>query len=369
MNLFSNTSMVSDYIQRIYQAVLNPGSIYDVVNDLRHAIDAPYGAFQVENIHTHQLVESFLIDYDDSAIETYADYFIERDPWTIEVLKRGLINQGFQASQRLISDKVYRETEFYQDWGRSNGVRHAIGTSFEIESCQMLKVCFQRHSDQSEFDSSAENFLNILHPHFQRFVQLSNVFNEYDCHQIDVSKSFDYIDRPVWIVDKSLNIVYHNSQADEWMKSGCTLTKRQGKLSVLDYQQNKTVSSMISKLSSGMDGLSVFESCDAVRIDIGSPMEEESFWVSPFSNGDSDTSLILVTGRKPMPNTEIIQKHHGLSKRQAEIAVLMLQGMSMQEVSNEMNISINTVRNTLTTCFKKLNVNNQSELIMRLFGH
>jgi len=369
MNLLSNTNMVSDYIQRIYQAVLNPGSIYEIVNDLRRSIDAPYGAFQLENIHTHQLGESFLIDYDDGAIETYADYYIERDPWTIEVLKRGLINQGFQASHRLIPDKVYRETEFYQDWGKSNSVRHAVGSSFEIEKSQMLKVCFQRHSDQAEFDSEIEQFLNILHPHLQRFVQLSGVFNEYDCHQIDISKSFDYINRPVWIVNKNMSIVYYNSQADEWMKKSACFTKKQGKLSALDCQQNRAFKALVSKLTNGKENLANLLSCNAMRINVGLSEQEESFWVSPFSSTDSDSSLVLVVGRKPIPDAEIIQKRHGLSKRQAQIAMLMLQGKGMQEVSNEMNISPNTVRNTLALCFKKLNIKNQSELIMHLFGH
>lgn len=368
MNILNDPQIVTGYIQRIYQAVMNPDNIYGVVDDLRSIIDAPYGAFQVENIFTHELGESFLIDYDDGAIETYADYYIERDPWTTEALKQGSLNKAFQASHKVLTDKVYRESEFYQDWGKDNGVRHAIGTSFEIENGHMIKISFQRHSDQSEFSQEVEDFLNLLHPHFQRFVQLSSVYNEYQRKQLDITQSLEHLCRPVWIVNHNLEVIYHNQYAESWMRQGQLLSAVGGRLQTPDFGQLKYLKDQVYKMTAQYQPSRSNSNLAAQRIALGVQGDEEVFWLSPFSLGDDRPSLVLITGRKPIPNAALIQKYHGLTKRQSQVSVSLMQGRTLQQIAQDLNISINTVRNTLAASFKKLKVNNQSEFVALLFG-
>ena len=89
---------LNQYIDRIYRAVLQPESITDIMNDLRQVVDAPYTAFQIEHLYTHELSQASLIAYDDSAINQYSDYFVHVDPWTKRALEQGLLNQNFLAS-------------------------------------------------------------------------------------------------------------------------------------------------------------------------------------------------------------------------------------------------------------------------------
>lgn len=370
MSTLQDSNIVSNLIQKVYQAVLSPDDIHELINDVRHYIDAPYGAFQIENIDTHQLGDSYLINYDDSAISQYTDHYITKDPWTLLRLANNDLSTFFSPSHKHLSDKVYTNTEFYQDWGRHNGVRHAIGCSFDIGSQYMLKISFQRHDDQSQFSDEIENFLNLLQPHLARFVQLSSIFQQH--HNNDITHMLHGLSRPVWIVNNKLEILFNNQPAQNWMSTGSHLTSRNSQLITAHPNQQILLQRQIDLITQLPHNPRLwnesFTDRNYEQITLGHPNQVENFWLTPIPNcQDPSQSVALVTGRKPLPNVEILQRVHGLSHRKAQLSLLLMQGFSIQESAQHLNISTNTVRNNLASCFRQLNVNNQVELVQHLF--
>lgn len=370
MKPHKDAEIIKHFIQRIYQAVMAPDTIYDVMNDLRSVIDAQFSAFQIEDVVTHELGRSFLIDYDEKAIDIYADYYISRDPWTLEGLKNGLLNQSFNAAQRVVSDKRFKESEFYRDWGRFHDVRHAIGCSFDIDDGSMLKISFQRGPDQSPFDGDAEAFLNLLHPHFKQFVRLSPMFEEAVLKYSNWQKSLEYLDRPIWVVNSDLKIEFMNSQAEHWLEGSQYLRCENKKLSTANIsEQSKLLASVKNMSEIAESSIKNNDNISAKneRIILGNVLENESFWITPFSNSVK-SNLVMITGRKALPEIDIIMQRHGLTQRQSQLCTLLVQGKSIQEIAAQLNIAVNTARNTLAACFRILNVSNQSELIRTLLG-
>lgn len=370
MKPYKDPEVLKQFIHRIYQAVMAPDSIYNVISDLRSVIDAQFSAFQIEDVITHELGRSFLIDYDDKAVDAYSEYYISRDPWTIAGLENGLLNQSFTAAQRHVSDKVYRETEFYRDWGQYHGVRHAIGCSFDIDDGSMLKISFQRGSDQRPFDQDAEMFLNFLHPHFKQFVRLSPMFEEVVLKYSHWQKSLEYLDRPIWVVNADLKIEFMNSQAEKWLEGGKYLHCVQKTLyaaNVLEREKFHLCINNVSNISVSSIISDSNVSAKNERVILGSESGTESFWITPFIN-NTKQNLVMITGRKALPETGIIMQRHGLTQRQSQLCALLVQGCSIQEVAAQLNIAVNTARNTLAACFRVLNVSNQSELIRTLLG-
>ncbi|MEH6448157.1 MAG: helix-turn-helix transcriptional regulator [Oleispira sp.] len=370
MKPYKDPEVLKQFIQRIYQAVMAPDSIYDVMSDLRSVIDAQFSAFQIEDVITHELGRSFLIDYDDKAIDAYSEYYISRDPWTLAGLENGLLNQSFIAAQRHVSDKVYRETEFYRDWGQYHGVRHAIGCSFDIDDGSMLKISFQRGSDQPPFDQDAETFLNFLHPHFKQFVRLSPMFEEVVLKYSHWQKSLEYLDRPIWVVNADLKIEFMNSQAEQWLEGGKYLNCVQKTLCAANVLEQEKLHLCVKNMSNISVSSIISDSNVSAkneRVILGTESGNESFWITPFIN-NTKQNLVMITGRKALPETAIIMQRHSLTQRQSQLCMLLVQGCSIQEVAAQLNIAVNTARNTLAACFRVLNVSNQSELIRTLLG-
>jgi len=59
----------------------------------------------------------------------------------------------------------------------------------------------------------------------------------------------------------------------------------------------------------------------------------------------------------------------GLTSRELEISFLTSKGMTNEQLSNELNITVRTVETHLRTIYKKVNVHNRSALINRLAHH
>lgn len=368
MDKLNDPALLRSFIQKIYQAILQPEYIFNIVDELRTVVQSPYGAFQVENTFTHELQSSFLIDYDDSAINSYAAYYISRDPWTQIALDKGLLNTRFMAGQRYLADRDYKQSEFYTDWGRKNGVRHAMGGGFEVEDGYVAKISFQRHSDQQAFGQEEETFLNWLHPHFQQFVQLSPLFKQQQEGKNSWEDSFNHFGRPVWLVNRHLKIIYHNQQAELWLQSNPLLNSKAGYLSTPDHLQHSALVHQIEAVSRMLGEAKIDtdrKPSDFSKIQLGNHQLSESLWLSPISHQD-DEELVLITGRKSLPSTQQLQRHYQLTPRQAQLCLLLLEGGTPQSASQQLNISINTVRNVLASCFSRLQVSSQAELVQYL---
>jgi DNA-binding CsgD family transcriptional regulator len=369
MKAYKDPAVLKHFIQRIYQSVISPDSIYGVMDELRSVIDASCCALQIEDVVTFELGRSFFINYDDKAVDAYAQYYISRDPWTVTGCEGGLFNHSFTAAQRLVADKNYRESEFYRDWGRHNGVRHAIGCSFDIDDGSMLKINFQRGADQLPFDDDIELFLNWLHPHFKQFVRLSPMFEEVAARYTKWQQSLEYLDRPVWVVDAKLQVVFMNTQAEQWVSSGKYLSCENSVLFAKNIAEQKELLVSVNKMSKLSSSLSLVGN-DVVsheRLTLGQILDQESIWVSPFINSVGK-GLVMITGRKSLPELNVLMQRHNLTKRQAQLCSLLVKGYSVQDSAVHLNIAVNTVRNTLAACFRVLHVKNQSELIRTLLG-
>ena len=373
MKAFKDPEVLKSYINRIYQAVLEPEKFASIMSDLRQVIDAPYSAFQVENIYTNELRQASLFGYDNQSIDSYTEYFVTRDPWMLEALKNNLVDTPFMASHKALKDAAYRESEFYRDWGRHHGVRHSIGTGLSLDDGFIFKANFQRHSDQEAFDEDVELFLNWLRPHLEHFVKLSTVFRQ-------ISPSKDYwkqtllqAGRPIWVVNEKLRLVTYNESAHDWLASGTYLTSKDGHLVTNNHRQQETLINKVRNIIGLTSGNSLHKVDDSPyqfdELRLGDMLNPETFWVSAIMNEEARSEgLVMIVGRKPLPSIKTIMNNHQLTQRQAQVCSLLMKGLSPQLASQELNISINTFRNTLTTCFRLLKVNNQSELIRLLFS-
>jgi hypothetical protein len=70
------------------------------------------------------------IGYDEAASAAYAKYFAVRDPY-IQRIRERFPRDGSGTSTELITTSELRQTEFYQDYGRANGIFYLGWTIIE----------------------------------------------------------------------------------------------------------------------------------------------------------------------------------------------------------------------------------------------
>jgi len=353
-----NQAHISDYIDRIYQAVLTPEDIPTIMDDLRTLVDAPYSSFQVEGIHNHSLDQMHLVNYDPTSINSYSDYFVSRDPWTQTIINRGMINTPFQCSERLVSDKDYCRSEFYQDWGRHWGVRYAMGSGFQIDQQHILKLAFQRHCDHTPFTVAEEQTLNLLHGHFEQWVRLHGIFSDQQ-QEISSSLPLDSINRPVWVLDRNMALHYSNHHGQQQLSDNKVFSLSNNQLRLKVHHQHTQLEKRIQLLTHSDHLLQHAIQREPVFLTID--QQTETFWLIPFTQHNQ--RRVILVGQKVIADEQDIESQLGITRRQAQAAMLLTKGHNLADIAQNMNISVHTVRNQLSSCYRELNVANQSELI------
>jgi DNA-binding CsgD family transcriptional regulator len=74
---------------------------------------------------------------------------------------------------------------------------------------------------------------------------------------------------------------------------------------------------------------------------------------------------IIITGQTPVDLTGERLQENGLSKREAEIMLLIHEGLSNQQIADKLFISEHTVKKHISNIFLKLNVERRTEAIKR----
>ena len=77
---------------------------------------------------------------------------------------------------------------------------------------------------------------------------------------------------------------------------------------------------------------------------------------------------IIFEEARPSEIAPLIVDAYGLTKREGEIIRLVLRGLSTAEVSNELYITPNTVRDHFKSIFDKVGVRSRRELVAGIFA-
>jgi DNA-binding NarL/FixJ family response regulator len=85
-------------------------------------------------------------------------------------------------------------------------------------------------------------------------------------------------------------------------------------------------------------------------------LKEEKIWIYP------DFLALLIGSNKEKSTKDIDEKLDSLSHREAEIAKLILDGLTNKEIASTLDIAVNTIKNHTKNIYAKLNVTDRLSL-------
>lgn len=90
----------------------------------------------------------------------------------------------------------------------------------------------------------------------------------------------------------------------------------------------------------------------------------------PASGGFGEAMLVSVTLDAPpaLPEVAAIRSRHGLTKREAEVALLLAEGCSNAEIAERLFVSPHTARHHVENVLGKLGINSRAAVAARLLG-
>lgn len=104
---------------------------------------------------------------------------------------------------------------------------------------------------------------------------------------------------------------------------------------------------------------------DCYLIKLDNRLYEVTITTISLPNKDDNELMVMCLSRVTDEKLNLNRKLHqaGLSSRELEIAVLIIQGISTHNVSDQLNLSYHTIRNHLKHIYSKLGVSTRSEML------
>lgn len=78
-------------------------------------------------------------------------------------------------------------------------------------------------------------------------------------------------------------------------------------------------------------------------------------------------TAVIIEPAQPLAIAPLITRAYGLSKRESEICLLVLRGLSTAQMSSRLHISRNTIQDHLKSIFRKAGVRSRRELVGQIF--
>ena len=265
---------------------------------------------------------------------------------------------------------VKRHSEFYADFMRPFNmcdglfVRLAVGTT----PTSFLAVAPER----SEPFETAERvkFLSAVVAHLQQALHTQNHFAELARSPGDITAVIDTIRHGIVVVESDRDVVHLNAAAEQILTARDGLCMRSKRIEATRGSTNDHLHSSISHACvPQQNGARKGDSLACTR---PSGKRPYIIHVLPLTTDDHSPTRALVMiidpELEPEPPKTLIRRLFGLTNAEADVALRVMRGDGLKPISDDMALSIATIKTHVHHIFDKTDTHRQAELARLLLA-
>lgn len=310
--------------------------------------------------------------YDPSYIETYNAHYAERNAWAPGFAEH---DAGvFVDCEQMCPSTELAQTEFYNDWLRP---QEEISTGggvllFKGDTRVFLLGGNIRAKDEDKLKDGWADLVRLMTPHMQQAFEVSRALAGAKLEtMMATSQRLGEVPGIVVLTDLG-RIVYANGIASEMIDRGSPigvdlmgrLRLDGGRLPMNRIRDHLQISAKSVTFTLPGEADSKDYEVRLVRL---SPDASPSLSFMRALGVSRECSVLLITGRDHAPDlATILRTRFQLTDAEAHVALLLAEGMSTREISEQREVSIHTVRHQVKTILQKVGVRRQTELVRRI---
>lgn len=313
-----------------------------------------------------------VVGVDSAELLKYQKYYMKINPWLSST-------RSYPQGKMLLTEEVlplgaYRETQFYNEWGKKNLVTHAIGGAIRVNTKSFLFLSINRGDAGGPYEEQDRQTAQVLMPHIQRAANLHERLSDLYAR----SSVLDGLAFPTMFVASDGALRWANGAAEHLLRRGRGLVCRNGKVNTELPEENSTLYSKLRenrRLSADqVDGYGGW-----MRITRGDDGSQLSLLLARLPDrlrwhmGVSETCsgfLVIIAEPTFDANALLSRLRHNwaLTPAEAALAIEMLESDGLPSAAAKLRISRNTAKTQLAAVFQKAGVRRQSELIRKLLA-
>ncbi|MBX9777920.1 MAG: LuxR C-terminal-related transcriptional regulator [Xanthobacteraceae bacterium] len=270
------------------------------------------------------------------------------------------------------SDAEWERIDMYRDVYVPIGGYASLGAPLLKTQDYFALVGMVRAKSKGEYESRELKLLERAIPHLQRMMQILLRLDALEARQATDEALWDRLPFGVFILDDTGRILWGNRMGESILTENDGLASRGDQLFASASDQNTALHRLIGEAALTRTGRGL-SAGGALALSRPSARQPLAVLVAPFAAaqvaqlmpGRHSAVVVMVSdpAAKPQAAPQLLSALYGLTRREAALVSLLLEGLDLRDAAERLGLAMNTVRTHLRAVFHKTGTRRQSELI------
>jgi DNA-binding CsgD family transcriptional regulator len=306
-----------------------------------------------------------------AAKESYERRFFALDPFV------GLEEGKVITVEELIGRDEWLRSTIYLEYLRHIDVRHILGADVRAQDAVECRLRITRGHRATPFDNGARVLLQYLLPHLKSAIQLYSRIESLECERQLFAGTVNRMLLGMINFAQNGDIIEINHEAQRILAQKDGLRLVGNHLCIESMQERREFQRMLQLALATPDqkGSSVVQAmpitCPSGRRQLGILIRQYPRDGARLEYRMRPAAIVYIrdpeTGT-PQPSYALVRRLFGLTRVETQLALLLAEGLTLEEASERMNVRRNTARTHLRGIFVKTGVRRQTLLVRLLLN-
>lgn len=302
-------------------------------------------------------------------LESYETHFFGIDPFVN-------LREGEIVSAEELLGKDWLKSDIYLEYMRSINVRHLLGADIYTDEGIECRLRATRPHGTEPFAESDKALIRAILPHFKRSIRLHAKLDLLECERQLFAGTVNRLLLGMVSITRDGSVLDINEEARRLLdeKDGIWLTGHN--LTLKNNRESRELKHMISEALHNADnnnpavvqGMSVTR--PSGRAPLGVLIRAVPY--GEWSESHQRPAAVIFlrdpeTNASPSSN-ELLRRLFGLTRMESALAMLLVDGLTLDESAEKLNVRRNTARTHLRSIFCKTGVTRQTMLVRLLLN-
>ncbi len=279
------------------------------------------------------------------------------------------------TADQMLGTEPWLAHDFYRNYLQPLDLRHVLVANMVTTAGMHCALFASRGHTSHDFEAGEIALVRLLLPHLQQAVDLHSAVDQLDSERQLYAATIDRLMVGTVILDENGRTLRCNSAAQRLFASGDGLVCKQEKLCAFVNHENRALQQSIQTvLRHRQRGLDELEVLTLSRPSGEMPLNlllrpiPLNYQARKGARRPAVALFIRDPADSPQASRHLLRSLFQLTPTETEVAMLVMDGQTLDETAEALNVSRNTVRAHLRGVFAKTGATRQAQLVKTLLN-
>lgn len=279
------------------------------------------------------------------------------------------------TADQVMGSEVWLAHDFYRNYLQPLDLRHVLVANMVTKAGMHCALFASRGHAAADFDADETAVVRLLLPHVQQAVDLHSAVDQLESERQLYAATIDRLMVGTVILDENGRKLRCNSAAQRLFDEGDGLVCRQEKLCAYLNHENRAlqqaVQTVLRQRQRGLDELEVLtlsRPSGEMPLNLLLRPIPLNYQAGKGTRRPAVALFIRDPADSPQASRHLLRSLFQLTPTETEVAMLVMDGQTLDETAEALNVSRNTVRAHLRGVFAKTGATRQAQLVKTLLN-